>query len=67
LETLLVLVGADPSERGVASARVIERLDVAEDREARLGAALVTVPPDPLDLEGGDAALAGGVVVGVAA
>ena len=46
----------------MASARVVERLDVAEDREPRLVTARVAVTFDPLDFERGDAALAGGVV-----
>src|SRR5712691_545484 len=67
LKTLLVLVGADPAERGVAATRVVERLDVAGDREPRLVAALVAVPLDPLDLQRRDHGLASGVVVGIAA
>jgi hypothetical protein len=54
------------AERGVASGRVVEGLDVAEDGEAGLIAAGPAAALDQLVLDRGDDAFGGGIVVGVA-
>src|SRR4051812_35018942 len=56
-----VLDRASVAERGVASAGVVEGLDVAEDGEASLVAARPAAALDQLVLDRGDDAFAGGV------
>jgi hypothetical protein len=67
LRQSFVFVGASHAEAGVATQRVVERLDVAEDGES----CLVSCPPaslfDELGLDGGYEALCQRVVEGVTA
>jgi hypothetical protein len=54
------------SDRGVAAAWIVEPLDEVEDCASRLGLGLEAVPREKLAFEGGEEALAHGVVIGVA-
>src|SRR6476619_7027588 len=66
LTPLLKVLRGKISDRGVAAAPIVEPLDEVEDCASRLGLGLEAVPREKLAFEGGEEALAHGVVIGVA-
>jgi len=53
------------AQRGVAPARVVEALDVLEDRVGQLGAGVPAAPVEQLGLQGREERLGDGVVEGL--